>query len=180
MPPRMAGVGGVSRAAWGVLAGHAISCGTIWDVSWTSTEVRGRSRRPVSPPDIMTPIHGSMTPAPPQRRAPAVGVVRLASILLVSLLTACGEDGGGVTEPDVTTLQGVVVRAGTQVLLSDVPVTLNTRTVRSSDRGQYRFEDIPTGQATLSASLAGYLPYQRRMTIEEGVNTFDIALIPDG
>lgn len=112
-----------------------------------------------------------------------MGVVRLVPLLVLLGFssTACGgEDGGGITDPDVNVLQGVVVRAGTEVLLADVEVTLETRTVRSSDRGGYRFEDISVGQRTLSASLPGYLPYERLMTLEEGTNSFDIALIPDG
>lgn len=110
-------------------------------------------------------------------------VVRLVPLLILLGFspTACGgEDGGGITDPDVNVLQGVVVRAGTEVLLADVEVSLGIRTVRSSDRGGYRFEDIAVGPTTLSASLPGYLPYERLMTIEEGMNSFDIALIPDG
>lgn len=99
--------------------------------------------------------------------------------LLLAALLACGGDDRGPMEPDPTVLQGTVLQAGTQVLLSGVPVTLDGRTVMSGDRGEYRFQDVQTGEATLSASQPGYLPWERTLELEEGNNTFDIPLIPD-
>lgn len=106
-------------------------------------------------------------------------VGRRAVFVLLATFLACGDDGGGLVEPDGTVLQGIVVQAGTQVLLTDVPVTMDGRTVRTDDRGTYRFDDVPVGEVTLTVAQTGYLPYERRLQIEEGVNNFDIALLPD-
>ena len=105
-----------------------------------------------------------------------------AGLLLGSLLvalSACGGDGGGIVEPDGTWLQGVVFRAGTQVRLPDVPVTMDGRQVVSDSRGSYRFDDPPLGEVTLSVTYTGYLPYERRLDVFEGANNLDIALLPD-
>lgn len=101
----------------------------------------------------------------------------LGSLLLV--LSACGGDGGGIVDPDGTWVQGVVFRAGTQVRLPDVPVTMDGRQVMSDSRGSYRFDDAPLGEVTLSVTYAGYLPYERRLDVSVGSNTLDIALLPD-
>ena len=102
-----------------------------------------------------------------------------ALVVAVAVLSACGDDGGGITQPDATVLTGSVVEAGTEVLLPDVLVGLGERTTRSNDRGQYRFEDLSPGdQVTLTASESGYLPYERTLILEQGTNVFDIALLP--
>ncbi|NNL30262.1 MAG: carboxypeptidase regulatory-like domain-containing protein, partial [Gemmatimonadetes bacterium] len=109
---------------------------------------------------------------------PPVAVRVVTSALFVAV-SACGDDGRGIVEVDDTSLQGVVVRAGTQVRLPDVPVTMDGRVVVSDSRGQYRFDDVPVGEATLSVSYPGYLPYERLLEILEGANSFDIPLLPD-
>lgn len=112
---------------------------------------------------------------PPQAR-------RTGSVLLltVSIIAAgCGQDGGGPVEPEGTSLQGSVFRAGSQVRLPDVAVTMDGRVAVSDSRGSYRFDDAPVGEVTLSATHAGYLPYERRLELSEGANSFDIALLPD-
>lgn len=101
------------------------------------------------------------------------------TLTLLGALAACGDDGGGMVAPNGTSLQGVVVLAGSQVRLPDVPVTMDGRVVVSDSRGQYRFEDVAVGEVTLSANYPGYLPYERVLEIVEGANTFDIPLLPD-
>lgn len=107
-------------------------------------------------------------------------IERLAALVMMAIQwSACGDDGVGMTEPRGTVLQGSVVRAGTEVLLPDVPVTMESRTVFSNNRGEYRFEDPPLGEVTLTASLDGFLPYERRLEVVQGTNNFDIAMIPE-
>ncbi len=104
---------------------------------------------------------------------------RMTALAVALLVGGCGDDGGGLIEPEGTSLQGVVVRAGTQVRLPDVPVTLDGRTVVSDSRGLYRFDDVAVGEVTLSAQYPGYLLYERSLDIVEGSNSFDIPLLPE-
>lgn len=111
--------------------------------------------------------------------SPGLRPVVLIMLLLFVGSGGCTEGDTGPVGPEETVLQGMVVRAGTQVLLTDVPVTMDSRTARTDERGSYRFEDVPPGEVTLRVSWPGYLPYERSLLIVEGVNDFDIALLPD-
>ncbi|MDH3271962.1 MAG: hypothetical protein OEN56_11540 [Gemmatimonadota bacterium] len=98
---------------------------------------------------------------------------------LLLALSGCGDDGGGPIGPQETILEGTVFRAGTQLLLMDIPVQMGTETALTTERGRYSFEDPPLGETLISVSTPGYVLFRAVIEIVEGPNDFDIFLIPE-
>jgi uncharacterized protein YfaP (DUF2135 family) len=96
-------------------------------------------------------------------------------------LTIIGCGGGGGGNPDLTraNITGTVTEEGTNNALSGAKVELGDKTTTTDANGNYRFTNIPVGDYALKASLEGYYPYYRSVTISSN-ETLNIQMNTNG
>ena len=96
------------------------------------------------------------------------------SVLLFTILAmvSCDEENN----PHVGDVEGVVIFAATSIPVSDVTIEVNGMTTVSAEDGSYRIEQIETGQKTLNAERAGFIPFSTEIDVQEGTITLVIPL----
>ncbi len=92
-------------------------------------------------------------------------IVKIISILIITLVTACNEDTIDVEGLGV--VKGQVVEVGTNEPLENVRIATNptTSTVFTDQEGRYQIENIPVGDYSLSAQRDGLLAQFEGITI---------------
>ncbi|MFC1729550.1 SUMF1/EgtB/PvdO family nonheme iron enzyme [candidate division KSB1 bacterium] len=87
----------------------------------------------------------------------------------------CSEDSP--TEPEITgTVKGYVYETGTTTPISGVEVSIGSTSDTTSSNGYYELTSIPVSSQTLAASAFSYGNYSQTITVQEGLNEYNIEL----
>ena len=105
-------------------------------------------------------------------------IVLLFILSLAMIIIGCG-GGGGSSNPTHANITGSVTEFGTNIPLCGVTVELGNKATVTDTNGNYRFSIVSTGTHSLGATLDGYEPYNRNITINSN-QTVDIQMTTNG
>lgn len=83
--------------------------------------------------------------------------------------------------PVQVTLTGIVQNYINEEVISGATITLNNLSTKSDSQGKFSISNVTTGEYTIKASIGGYLPYEKKVSIYQDKSDLDpLALVPEG
>lgn len=99
-------------------------------------------------------------------------------LVTVLLVSACGGDSGGPSEPPPSaSLSGIVREDGAGTAIAGATVTVGSASLTTGQDGRFQFPSVPVGSvATVRVTAVGFDEYAQTIDIRQGANTHDISL----
>ncbi len=92
-------------------------------------------------------------------------------------LCACTKNNP-VNSQEIGIVTGYVFQSGTDIPISGVTVSIESKSYMTTPDGYYKLEDIPTRNQTITANVPGCSSYSRVITVNGGDNQHYIYLSP--
>ena len=98
---------------------------------------------------------------------------------LIFLIGLCTCSKNNPVGPQQTgTVNGYVYQAGTDIPISGVTVSIESKSYMTTSDGYYKLEDIPAGNQTITANIVGCSSYSQTIPVKIGDNQHYIYLSP--